>query len=147
MIVRHLHSGNSENSTARRHPKAINSDKEKKFIQFCLVRQSEKNQVTAEDAMDFMQDDRVQVERFLVRRFVEPNSETLALQQARILDKGRHEISEDDLNRYFDVVTIQLQNVPSLFIWNADETRVGISKKRVASDVIVANSSKNYDNR
>jgi hypothetical protein len=54
------------------------------------------------------------------------------------LEKERNEISKDDLNRYFDAVTIQLQNVPSLFIWNADETRLGISKKHVAPDVIVA---------
>jgi hypothetical protein len=33
---------------------------------------------------------------------------------------------------------IQLQNVPSLFVWNTDETRIGISKKDIAPDVIVA---------
>jgi hypothetical protein len=32
MTVRHLHSANSENPTARAHPKTINSDEEKKFI-------------------------------------------------------------------------------------------------------------------
>jgi hypothetical protein len=34
MISRHLHSPNSENPTARRRPKAIDSDKEEKFTQF-----------------------------------------------------------------------------------------------------------------
>jgi hypothetical protein len=74
-----------------------------------------------------MHDNRVQVDRFWVRRFAERNDETLTLQQARLLEKDRHEISEDDLNRYFHAITIQLQNVSSLFVWNADETQVGIS--------------------
>jgi hypothetical protein len=30
---------------------------------------------------------------------------------------------------------------PSLFIWGADETRVGIAKKHVASDIIVAKNA------
>jgi hypothetical protein len=42
------------------------------------------------------------------------------------------------LNRYFDAVTDQLQNVPSLFVWNADETPVGISKKHIAPGVNIA---------
>jgi hypothetical protein len=108
MIARHLHIANSENPTARWPPKAIDSDKEKKFIQFCLVRQSEKNPVTIHDAIDFMHDSRVQIDRFWVRRFVECNSETLTLQQARLLEKEYHEISEDDLNRYCAAVTIEL---------------------------------------
>jgi hypothetical protein len=107
-IARDVHSANSEKLTARWCPKAIDSDKEKKLIQFCSVRQSEKNLVTVQDAIDFRHDNRVQVDKFWVRRFVERNSETLALQHARLLKKERHEISEDDLNRYFDAVTIQL---------------------------------------
>jgi hypothetical protein len=35
MIVRQLNSANNENPTARGRPKAIDSDKEKKLIQFC----------------------------------------------------------------------------------------------------------------
>jgi hypothetical protein len=81
MIARHFQSANSENPTASGRPKAIDSDKEKKFIQFCLVRQSEKNPVTVQDAIDFIHDNRVQVDSLWVRRFVERNSETLTLQQ------------------------------------------------------------------
>jgi hypothetical protein len=62
----------------------------------------------------------------------------LTFQQGRLLEKESHEISEDDLNRYFNAVATQLQNVPSLLLWNIDETRVRISKKHVAPDVIVA---------
>jgi hypothetical protein len=54
------------------------------------------------------------------------------------LEKERHKVWEDDLNRCVDAVAIQLQNVPLLFAWNADETQVGISKKYIATDVIVA---------
>jgi hypothetical protein len=53
------------------------------------------------------------------------------------LEKERHEISDNDLNHYFDTITIQLQNVSSLFVWNKQKTRVGISKKHLAPDVIV----------
>jgi hypothetical protein len=84
-----------------------------------------------------MHDNQVQVDRFWVRRFVERNSETLTLQQERLLEKEHHETSEDDLNRYFDAVTIHIQSVSSLFVWNADETQVGISKKYVIPEVIV----------
>jgi hypothetical protein len=59
-----------------------------------------KNSVTVQDAIDFMHDNRVQVDRFWVRRFGEHNSETLTLQHARLLEKERHEISEDHLNHY-----------------------------------------------
>jgi hypothetical protein len=54
------------------------------------------------------------------------------------LKKERHKISEDDLNRHFGAVTTQLQNVPSLFVWKADETRTGVSKKHVAPVIIIA---------
>jgi hypothetical protein len=100
MIAQHWYSANS---TASGHPKAIDSDK-KKPIQFCFVRQPEKNPLTVQDAIEFVHDNWVQVDKSWVRRFVERNSETLALQQARLLAKGRHKISEDNLDRYFDAV-------------------------------------------
>jgi hypothetical protein len=78
MIARCLHSANSENTSAHGRPKAIDSD-QKKLTQFSFVRQSEKNPVTIQDAIDFMHDNWVQVNRFWVRRFVERNTETLTL--------------------------------------------------------------------
>jgi hypothetical protein len=50
-------------------------------------------------------------------------------------------MSRNTIKRFeslFDAVPIQLQNIRSLFAWNADETRVRIVKKPVALDVIVA---------
>jgi hypothetical protein len=67
-----------------------------------------------------MHDNRVQGDRFWVWRFVEYKSERLAVQEAQLLEKERHEISEDDLNRYFDAIKIQLQNLPLMFICHAD---------------------------
>jgi hypothetical protein len=64
MIAWYLHSANSENPTAPGRPKTIDSDKEKKIIQFWLVLQSEKNPVTIQGAIDLMHDNRVQVDRF-----------------------------------------------------------------------------------
>jgi hypothetical protein len=74
MIARCVHSANNENPTARGHPKPIDSGNEKKLIQLCLVRQSEKNSVTVHDAFDFTHENRVQVDRFWVRRFVDSSS-------------------------------------------------------------------------
>jgi hypothetical protein len=82
MITRHLHSANSENPTGRGRPKAIDCDKEKKFIQFCLVRQSEKNLVTVQDVIDFLHDNWVHIDRLWVQRFAERNNKTLTSQQA-----------------------------------------------------------------
>jgi hypothetical protein len=65
IIAWHLHSANSENPTARGRLKAIDSDK-KKLIQFCIVRQSEKNPITVRDAIDFMHDNRAQVDKLWI---------------------------------------------------------------------------------
>jgi hypothetical protein len=61
MIARHFHSAHSENPTLRGRLRAIDSDK--KFIQFCSVRRSEKNPVTVQDAVDCMHDNRAQVDK------------------------------------------------------------------------------------
>jgi hypothetical protein len=82
--------------------------------------------------------ERVQVGRFWGRRFVERNNETLAFQQAWLLEKEQHEIPEDNLDCDFDAVITQLYNVSSLSIRNKNESRVGIAKNHVALDVIVA---------
>jgi hypothetical protein len=41
-------------------------------------------------------------------------------------------------NKYFETLSIQIRSIPSTFAWNADETRVGCSKKTSPSEVIVA---------
>jgi hypothetical protein len=84
-----------------------------------------------------MHDNRVQVDRFWFGDLLNATARHWHSSKHNYWKK-RHEISEDNLNRLFDVVMIQLQNVQSLFVWNPDETRVGISKKYVALAVIFA---------
>jgi hypothetical protein len=72
-----------------------------------------------------MRDNNAQVDRFWVRRFVERNSNTFVFKQTKLLEKARHEMSVDNLKRYFDAVAIHLKTVPSTFVWNADEIRLG----------------------
>jgi hypothetical protein len=80
----------------------------------------------------------LQIDRFWVYRFIKRNGETLTKQAARSLEKERHEVSEQDIKSYFDAIVLYLQKVPSLFVWNADETRVGSPKRRSSPEVIVA---------
>jgi hypothetical protein len=42
------------------------------------------------------------------------------------------------LERYFETVGAQLKNIASLFVWNADEARIGSPKKQCPQQVIVA---------
>jgi hypothetical protein len=64
---------------ARGRTKPAESDINKKLIRFCLLRQSKKTPVTVPDAIDFIDDSGLQIDRFWVCRFVEGSSEILAL--------------------------------------------------------------------
>jgi hypothetical protein len=55
-----------------------------------------------------------------------------------MIRKDRYEVSEQDIRGYFDPIVLHLQKVASLFVWNADEIRVGSSKRRSPPEVIVA---------
>jgi hypothetical protein len=78
-----------------------------------------------QDAVDFINEHHTPGGRFWVKQFMEREQAALSFQKARFLKKERHEASEEDIKRYFEALTIHLQKVPSLFVWNADETRVG----------------------
>jgi hypothetical protein len=80
----------------------------------------------------------VPVDRFWVNRFVEQKAGTLTLGQATCLEEDRHTVVADDLKRYFDCAANHLQTIPSQFVWNPDETRVGAPKKQKAPRVIVS---------
>jgi hypothetical protein len=47
-------------------------------------------------------------------------------------------VSVDDLRHDFEPLTIHLKTVPSTFVWNADETRLGAAKQQARPEVIVA---------
>jgi hypothetical protein len=100
------------------------------------------NQVTIQAAIDFMTQNHSQINRFEINRFVKRNNNVLTIQTANLLEKERHQVSEEDLRYYFDTVSIQSEKVPSLLLWNADETRVGIPKKCASSQVIVAQQTR-----
>jgi hypothetical protein len=73
---------------------------------------------------------------------VERNEAVLSFQKERFLEKERHKVSEEDIKRYFETLTIYLQKVPSRFTWNADQTRVGKPKKQETPDVVVSATTK-----
>jgi 4-hydroxybenzoate polyprenyltransferase len=93
-------------------------------------------------AIDFLAQNGTQINRFWINRLVKRNNNVIAIQTANLLRKERHNVSEEDLCNYFDTVSIQLEKVPSLFVWNADETRVGIPKKCASPQVIVAKQTR-----
>jgi hypothetical protein len=138
MITRHLHEITSANPVARGRPRLVESEGEKSLIQFCLKRQAEKRPASVEDVIEFMGESGVQVDRFWGNRFVVRNSGTLTLRQATYLEEDRHTVVADDLKRYFDCAANHLQTIPSQFVWNPDETRVGAPKKQKAPRVTVS---------
>jgi hypothetical protein len=46
------------------------------------------------------------------------------------------------LKRYFETFDSHLKKVPSLFVWNADETRIGSPKKQHTPLVIVSKDTR-----
>jgi hypothetical protein len=102
-----------------------------------LRRQLERHLVTTDDPPEFMWEARKQVDRFWVYRFVGRNKDKLAVHKAGLIEKKRHEVSADDLERSFETIGVYLKDAPSLFVWNANETKMGSPKKRCPSQVIV----------
>jgi hypothetical protein len=66
----------------------------------------------------------------------------LCLQTAKVFDKDQLDVSPDDINQYFETLSVQIRSISSIFVWNADETRVGCPEKRFPPEVIVAISRK-----
>jgi hypothetical protein len=52
------------------------------------------------------------------------------MHKAVLMEKVWHEVLADDLECYFETVGAHLKDIPSLFVWNADETRNGSPKKQ-----------------
>jgi hypothetical protein len=80
----------------------------------------------------------VNVDRFWVMR----HTEQQCFQKARVLEKDRHDISPDEVRSYFDTVAGQRKAIPSPFVWNMDETRVGCPQRIAQPEVIVATNTK-----
>jgi hypothetical protein len=84
----------------------------------------------------------VNVDRFWVRTFIMQHKEQLCFQKARILEKDRHHVSPDEVRSYFDTVAGQFKAIPSPFVWNVSETKVGCPKRMAQPEVIVAANTK-----
>jgi hypothetical protein len=65
-----------------------------------------------------------------------------AVQRAKYVEKGSHDLSADDISVYFESISAQLPLIPLAFFWNPDETRVGSAKHMLPPDVIVASGTK-----
>jgi hypothetical protein len=46
------------------------------------------------------------------------------------MEKERREVSADGLERYFEAVGVHLKDISLLFVWDADETKIGSPKKQ-----------------
>jgi hypothetical protein len=138
MISRYLQYIGSEKPIARSRPIAAESDGEQRLVQCCLPRQAENDPVTIQDAIDFMNQNGLQIDRFWVYRFIKRNGETFTKQTAILSEKERREVSEQNIKSYSDAIVLHLQKVPSVFVWDAAETRVGSAKRRSSPEVIAA---------
>jgi hypothetical protein len=47
---------------------------------------------------------------------VERNQTVLGFQKARFIETERDDVSEEEIQRYFEALTIHLQKIPSLFV-------------------------------
>jgi hypothetical protein len=103
-----------------------------------LRRQAERKPATVEDVIDYIRGAGKSVDRFWVKRIIERNTEKLALRQVVFLEEDRHNLNPNDVKAYFDCFRTQPAVVPSLFVSDADETRVGAPKKRQLPSVIVS---------
>jgi hypothetical protein len=70
------------------------------------------------------------------------HKEQLYFRKARILEKDRHDVSPDEVRSYFGTVAGQFKAIPSPFVRNLDETRVGCLKRIAPPEVIVAINTK-----
>jgi hypothetical protein len=69
---------------------------------------------------------------------MECKAEKLAFCQATFLEADRQHLNPDEIGVDFDCCKDQLKTIPSMFVWNADETRVGAAKKQQAPNVIMS---------
>jgi hypothetical protein len=138
MMAEYIHGLSAPDGLHPGRPRLVHETLEEEVVRFCLTRQHERAPATFTDVIDFLKTKGVAVDRFWVRHFVQRQQERLCAQKAKILDKERHDVSPDDVRRYFQTLDGQLKSIPSAFVWNADETRVGCPKKSSAPEVIVA---------
>jgi hypothetical protein len=142
MISEHLHQLSAACTLHPGRPRLVSEEVEEEVVRFCLKTQHDRTPATFVDVIDFLQAKGVTVDRFWVRHFVQRQQKRLCIQKAKLLEKDRHDVSPDDVKRYFDILAGQITSIPSAFVWNADETRVGSPKQTAPPEVIVASNTK-----
>jgi hypothetical protein len=142
MICEYLHQLSSSHALHPGRPRSVSEDLEAELVRFCVTCQHDKAAVTVSDMISLLAVQDVNVDRFWVRNFVMRHKEQRCFQKTRVLKKGRHDVSPDELKSYFDTVAGQLKAIPSPFVWNVDETVVGCPKRIAQPEVIVATNMK-----
>jgi hypothetical protein len=87
MITRRLQHLSSDKPIVRGRPKSVQSEAERRLIEFCLTHQREKSHVTIQAVIDFMAQNGTQINRFWINRFVKRNNNVLTIQAANPLEK------------------------------------------------------------
>jgi hypothetical protein len=77
----------SDQPIAHGRPKSIQSEAERRLIEFRLTPQREKNHVTIQAVIDFMAQNGTRINRFWINRFVKRNSNVITTQTVNILAK------------------------------------------------------------
>jgi hypothetical protein len=111
---------------------------DEEVVYFGLTRQDERAPATFPDISDFLNSKGVAVDRFWVRSFLPRQRERLCVQKTTMPEKDRQNVSPDDIKRCFETLARQVKSIPSVFLWRADEMRVGCPKKAFPAEAIVA---------
>jgi hypothetical protein len=99
MIARHI-TTKSKLAILFPGPQMVESGVKWNLVQFCFPRQAERHPASVEDIIDYMREADKQVDRFWVNRFVERNTEKLALRQATFLEASIHKVNSDEVILY-----------------------------------------------
>jgi hypothetical protein len=137
MICQYLHQLSSSHALHPGRPRLVSEDLEAELVRFYLTRQHDKAPVTASDMIDLLAVQDLNIDRFWVKNFVMRDKEQLRFQKAQVLEKDRHDVCPDQVRNYVDTVAGQLKAIPSPFVWNVDETRVGCPKRIAQPEGIV----------
>jgi hypothetical protein len=73
---------------------------------------------------------------------VQGQKQWLPLQVAKVLEKDPQDVSPDNIKQYFETLSVKIKSIPSVFVWNGDEARVGCPKKTSPPEIIVAINTK-----
>jgi hypothetical protein len=138
MIQEYHHELESPHPLHSGRPSSIPFDVDEELIQYCLHGQHNRTPVTIQGAIDFVQSLGHSIDRYWVYRFLERHKTELTQMKPMALEPERHFVDSGEVTEYFRVLKESIEGVPSLFIWNVDETRVAGPKKGTVPMVIVS---------